>query len=845
MDKRKILIGALLMPSLLFAQTAKEDSVIRADLSLVGMVDDSALDVDDDGYDGSQNINTTVLTSHDVFLRNAAFQLSPMRYRVRGYKNIYEETYINGLPFNDQLRGVFNYSSIGAINNLTRNGDRENYTTPGAFSFGALGGSNNILMRAGDYGKGGRATVSYTNRNYWGRAMVNVSTGVLPTGWAFTGLVGGRYSDEGNIKGTFYRNVSYAFLAEKQWDGGRQRVNFATFGSPVVRGQQNGSVQEVYDLVGDNLYNSNWGYQNGKKRNSRVVNAFDPTAILSYEGILSENTKLNLGLSYHFGHYGKTALNWYNGADPRPDYYRYLPSYFDANGNDMAALYYEQLWRSGDKSFTQVNWDSMIEVNQLNAMFGDGNATYMVEERVSDLSEATFNATINTRINNHFKITGGLVARNTISHQFKLVDDLLGAKYVLDVDKFSDRDFAGDFAHKQKDLNRPNRRVYEGGIFDYDFKLHVNTAKAWINNQYSKGHWDAYYGMQLTHTDFYRDGNMKNGHHPDNSYGKSAHQNFTDIMLKGGATYKFTGRHILQGNIMYGTIAPLANDAYISSRYSDETPEGLKSSRIFHADLSYIFATPFIRGRISAFDTEFKDQTERSTYYYDGVTLVNQVMTGVNKRNIGIEAAATMKLTDALTLDMAGTVAQYYYTNNPMCRFSTDNGREMADYNVGEEEKVYMKNIYQGGVPQFAGTIGLRYFINYWFLGASLNGVARNYVQATPARRVSSRYAGNDELGVPAVAPGNEYYDAYRKFTHQERFGSASTVDLSIGKIIYLGRRNSININLAFNNILNRKNIKTGGYEQGRIDLKRPTLFGNRYFYMQGFNCYLNFNYNF
>ena len=100
----------------------------QEDLSLVGVVDASVFDADgeDGSNDASQDINTTVLTAHDIYLNTAAYQLSPMRFRNRGYSNIYEETYINGMPFNDQLRGVFNYASIGAMNILTRHGDQTN-----------------------------------------------------------------------------------------------------------------------------------------------------------------------------------------------------------------------------------------------------------------------------------------------------------------------------------------------------------------------------------------------------------------------------------------------------------------------------------------------------------------------------------------------------------------------------------------------------------------------------------------------------------------------------------------------------------------------------------------------
>lgn len=849
MNRRNILIGALLFPCLIYAQkpAEKADSTTQEDLSLVGVVDASVFDADgeDGSNDASQDINTTVLTAHDIYLNTAAYQLSPMRFRNRGYSNIYEETYINGMPFNDQLRGVFNYASIGAMNILTRYGDQTNNAMPGAFTFGTIGGANNILMRAGDFSRGGQATASFTNRNYYWRGMAQLSTGMMNNGWAVTGLIGGRYSGEGNIQGTFYRNIAYALLIEKQLAGGRHRFNFTTMGSPVVRGQQSGSLQEVYDLTGNNLYNANWGYQNGKKRNAKVVKAFDPTAILSYEGKLSDKLTLNTGLSFHFGKYGNTALNWFDGADPRPDYYRYLPSYFAANGNTEAAAYYEQLWRSGDTSFTQVNWDHMIAANRQNVMNGDGQAIYLVNERRSDLYETTLNATLTAQLTKHNKLTAGLLGRNTVSHQFVKVDDLLGANYVLDIDKYSDTDYPGDNDQRQKDLRHPNRRVYEGGIIDYDFKLHVNSLRGWINNQYSKGHWDAYYGVQLTYTDFFRDGKMQNGHHANNSYGVGVRHNFTDIMLKGGLTYKLNGRHLFQVNTMYGTVAPLANDAYISARYSDETPQGLKSSRIFHIDASYLFSTPKVQGRISVFNTSFFDLTERSTYYYDGVTMVNQVLTGVHKVHRGVEAAASYKLDDHWTLSAAGTVSQYYYANNPEGQFSTDNGKSLSDYAVSETEKVYMRHVMVGGVPQLAGTIGARYFINYWFLGANINMFGRNFISASPARRVSSRYNGNSQANTPAVTPNNQYYDAYRQFTHQEMFDDGCTVDLSIGKMIYVGRSKSINVNLSFNNIFNKKDVKTGGFEQGRINLTKPSLFANKYFYMQGFNCFFNVSYKF
>ncbi len=838
MNKRLLFASTMLLPLSLMAQaqTAVADS-LNEELSLVGVVDANTIDNDaQEGGNSSQDINTSVLTSHDVFLNKVGYQLSGLRFRTRGYENIHEQRYINGVPFNDQLRGVFNYAAIGAMNDLTRNGDETNYTQPGAFTFGSLGGAQNILMRASQFARGGKVTLSYTNRAYYLRGMASYSTGISKRGWAFTGLIGGRYSDEGNIEGTYYRNFSYAFLLEKQWQGGVHSLSLATFGSPVNRGQQGGAMDEVYELTGNNLYNPNWGYQNGEKRNSRIVRAFDPTTVLSWNWKIKPSIEWQNGLAFHYGRYGSTALNWYDGADPRPDYYRYLPSYFESVGNSSAAELYANLWRQNNPAFTQVNWESLYNANANNVLYGDGSAIYMLEERRSDLYETTFSSTLNAQWSKRNRLTAGLVARNTISRQFKTVYDLLGAGYVLDVDKYADTDYPGDENQKQMDLNNPNRKVYTGDKFGYDFRLNINSLKAWIVNNYSSGHWDAYYGIQLAQTNFYRYGYMKNGHYPTNSYGEGTHHNFTNLKLNAGLTYKISGRQLISANVLYGTDAPLANDAYISPRTNDATPAGLTSGTTFHADLNYIFATARFSGRISLFETHFKDQVERSTYYdNDAGTLVNYLMTGVNRIHRGLEVGATYKLDDHWSFDLAGTVSEYYYSNNPQGYVYADNGTSLG---VPAEETVYIKNLKVSGTPQVAGTFGVRYFVNYWFLGANVNGIARNYVDITPGRRVASKYASVMPSDAAKVA-------AYQTLTQQERFGSAYTVDLSIGKIFYLNRKNSINVNVALNNIFNRKNIKTGGYEQGRMDLNYPTRYKSKYYYAQGFNAFVNVSYRF
>lgn len=63
----------------------------------------------------------------------------------------------------------------------------------------------------------------------------------------------------------------------------KHSLSIATWGAPTERGQQGASTEEAYYLANSHYYNPNWGYQNGEKRNSRVVRSFEPSAIASWD----------------------------------------------------------------------------------------------------------------------------------------------------------------------------------------------------------------------------------------------------------------------------------------------------------------------------------------------------------------------------------------------------------------------------------------------------------------------------------------------------------------------------------------------------------------------------------
>ena len=227
----------------------------------------------------------------------------------------------------------------------------------------------------------------------------------------------------------------------------------------------------------------------------------------------------------------------------------------------------------------------------------------------------------------------------------------------------------------QNDLNNPNRHVTDGDTFGYNYYISGLQARAWLQNTITLPHWDFNYGLEVSYTQFQRDGKMRNGRAPHNSFGKGQTHRFDNGALKAGAVYKINGRNAITARATYETVAPFFDNAYISPRIKDTAIDGLSSTRVLSADIAYGWNYRRFRGQISAYWTQLSDMTERFSYYDDQYsTFMNYVLKGVKQHYKGIELGAAFKVTPSVTVSLAGTVASYRYKNNPTGVRSYENG---------------------------------------------------------------------------------------------------------------------------------------------------------------------------
>ncbi len=806
--------------------TKPDTSVVNQDIRAGGYTV-SATDLD--AEIAGQDVSGILRSSRDVFNSTAGYNFGAARFRVRGLGGEFSPVSINGILMNDMENGYASWSLWGGLNDVTRWSETGTGVSASRYNFGGIGGWSNLDLRASQLRKGIRVSYARTNRTYRNRTMATYNTGMMANGWALSASGSLRSSDEGYVPGTFYNAGAYFLSVEKKINA-KHSIGFVGFGAPIVSGRQGLAVQEAQTLTDDHYYNPNWGFQDGKKRNANVSNDHKPVFILTHYFKPDDHTTWNTSLLYTFGRDGYTALNWYDAPDPRPDYYRYLPSYYSDTDAGIAADL-TNAWHN-DPNASQINWDQLYFANGKNlytvqnAEGVQGNnvtgmrAKYIVEDRRADPTRIALNSVWSRELKNQMHLTVGASYNSQKTHYFKVIEDLLGGDYWLDYDQFAARD-SDDPNAAQNDLNTPNHVVYKGDEFGYDYDIKTNMANVFGQVEKKWRKVEGYFGVDLSSTTFWRDGHFKKALFPETSFGNSEKQNFITGGVKAGAVYKLSGRQYITANAAFLSDAPTARSAYLSPRTRDAVVDGLTTQKALSGDIGYEVRMPRVKGRATLYYAHTTDGIWSRSFYHDVYrTFVNYSMTGVSQKNVGLELAAQVKLSPTWELTAVYAEGQYLYDSRPTATVTRDN----SDTALATGRTVYWKNYRVGGMPQRAASLGLRYSApKYWSIGANLNYFGNIYLDPNPDRRT-------------AEALGNLVTEdpQWNQLLEQTKLDDGYTVDLFFTKSWRLMHKYRIGLNLSVSNLLDNTDLVTGGYEQLRYVPKEIDKFPPKLSYMYG-----------
>ncbi|OIQ19379.1 MAG: TonB-dependent receptor [Flavobacterium sp. MedPE-SWcel] len=836
--------------------TLQEDLVSEEQLSLIALTEN---DLGDDNG-GSESTAGLLQASRDIFMQAAAFNFGQARFRVRGLDNEYGRTMINGIPMNKLYDGRPQWNNWGGLNDATRNQEFTIGSDASDYTFGGILGTQEINTRASIYRPGTRISLSGANTNYSWRTMATHASGMSADGWAYVISGSKRWAKEGHFEGTDY-DANGLFVSLEKKINDKHSLNFTGVYTKNNRGKSSPNTQEVADLAGEK-YNSYWGWQNGKKRNSRDKDLEEPIFMLSHYWQISENSRLTTNLAYQFGKIGNSRLDFNGTSNPDPTYYRNLPSFYTTQhdrdtgeylGDNAENTQFAQLAREQFLSNKQIDWDRLYEGN-LNSVTGESLAV-LYEDRTDD-KLFTANSILNAQLTDNIRLDAGVTYRKLKSHNYQNLLDLLGGQYYRDIDPF----LSGDA--RQSDLNNPNRNVGVDDEFGYNYNILADVIDGFTQFKFNYNEFDFYISQNFSRSQYQREGLYRNGNYADNSYGKSEKKTFNNYGFKGGATYKITGRHILDVNALYQTKAPSIRNSFPNARLNNNFVQDLESEKIFGGDISYIIRAPKLKARVTAYYSKISDATEIGFYFTEGLGIltadgqeisdngnafVSETVTGLTKLNMGGELGIEYQVTSTIKATAVAAYGQYTYDSNPNVKLNVDNIRSTVDF--GEST---MKDYRQPGMPQQAYSFGLEYRDpHYWWVRGTVNYLTDNYLDVSPLLRTDNFYINpNDPDRLPFPEATEE---GARQFLKQEKLDPATLINLTGGKSWRISYGKTIGFFVSVNNVFDFS-YKTGGFEQARNanyrelsqDLAGPTRsFGPKYFYGFGRNYFVNLYFNF
>ncbi len=836
------------------------------DMFVISITDDE-LNGENDGI--TDNISGLLQASRDVFLSAAAFDFSSTFFRPRGLDNSDGKVLINGIEMNKMFTGRPQWANWGGLNDAQRNQEFTMGMSANDYTFGDLAGTNNTIMRASQYRKGGRVSYAAANRSYEGRIMGSYSSGLLEGGWSYSVLASRRFGNEGYVDGTLYDANSFFVAVEKRINENHS-LNFTSIYAQNRRGRSTAITEEVFNLRGRE-YNPFWGELNGEARNSRIRRVTEPILMLNHFWDISKKTSLNTNVAYQFGEVGNTRIDnggtrlvTFNGQNsyiggannPDPTYYQNLPSFFLRDENPTA-FDYEQAYLAQQQFINdgQLNWDGLYSANATVAAQG-GNSIYAIQEDRNDDTELTVNTIFDTEFRENIRFNGSINYKRLKSENFAMLKDLLGGTGFLDVDFFAEETDPNSVdglleSIAQSDRRNPNRIVQEGDRYKYNFDIDANVINGFAQAQFKYKRVDFYIGTSVSQTSYQRNGLYENGNFPGaRSFGKSEKLEFSNYGVKGGATLKLSGRHLVDINASYQTKAPNIRNSFSNSRQNNDVVIGLTSEKVKSVDASYIYRSPIVKARLTGYYSNFKDGTDIGFFFTEdlaglgfntGDAFVQEILTNIETQNVGVEFGMEAQVTSTIKLKAAASVGQSVFNNNPNLYLTSDDFDGPLTFGDGTTK---IKDYHVAGGPERAYQLGFEYRDpEFWNVGVTANYFSNAYIDVSNLARSANFTTDFDGQSIVNYDPS-----IAKALLKQEQFDDYMLVNVVGGKSWKVNNY-FLGFFATINNVLNQQ-FKTGGFEQSRIakygrlqeDQSRETgpIFGSRYFYGNGTTYYLN-----
>jgi len=365
---------------------------------------------------------------------------------------------------------------------------------------------------------------------------------------------------------------------------------------------------EIAALAKDKEYNPLWGWFHGAvwypNTRKNQTQHFQVTYVKQFlnGGFLQGSIGLVTGLQR------ENTLEWTATKDPRPDYYKYMPSYYqDSNLQERIRLAFKE-----NPLRLQLQGDALEKINLSSA---DGRSYFIVNASNARPYFFKSNWDYSTLFFKTLQVDWHISFSRATIHYYNQIDQLLGGKYFYNYNTWVDDEGNSDF--NQFDIQAPNRKIRQNEKWGPDYILIHQNLKYDQQLQWTRAKWEWSLGLSIGTSFFQRIGNQQNGLFPTSSFGKSDWFPFPYGGLKAQALYKISGRHYIQAIIFQQSEAPNGTALFLDPSLQNtmalfQRPLGNKG-----IDLSYKYRGVPLQSNISFYTAKEEGLAGHQFFYHD------------------------------------------------------------------------------------------------------------------------------------------------------------------------------------------------------------------------------------
>ena len=578
----------------------------------------------------------------------------------------------------------------------------------------------------------------------------------------------------------------------------KHQIGFTFWWSPVTQGKRAPTVQEAFDLTNDPLYNPSWGWLSGQAFYANKKKSNAPVASLNYDLRTKNENHIQINLGAVLGTQSSTQLDWSKAADPRPDYYKYLPSYAidDQLKNKLLN------WYAIHPEFMQIQFDQLMASNLANT---NGASKYIINEHLQQLQLLRLSILANFAISPTSKWNSGLAINADRIGYSNQVADLLGGKFYYNYNTWVNDD--GLATAFQNDLLFPDRKIKQGESWGANYFLTNQNIRTWTALTGATPLLEWGIGIQVGVDQMQRKGVNQNGLFPYLSKGLSQKALFPSYQYQLFLRYKFNGRWYLTTRLFQAWDAPDASELYADpSNHATLNPFLLPLIHL-GAEFKLQFMGSNVKANIVYFSQSNQNERQFKLFYHDYFNAFVRASVGqMETWHHGVESYIETNWTSPIQLSIANSYGWYQIVNEPIYEIRLSDNL----YKV-QSGKLALKDFPATAYPQSVQALTINYQPSY--------SLRFSYTAVYASRRAISHDVFRRSDWVKENSQSNVAWENL----HRPVWASNHWVsNLFISKSFQVGIENkkyTLRLSSSIRNLLNTA-IPSLIFEQSRYDYK-------------------------